>query len=301
MSTRKVFSLATLVLFLFALWLVYRFDVFRSADYSSALVAPNANGALQNTAGTRNTNNNSLAIVRTTKQTGNSLAPWRQLTLTKSELESNPKFWMLAYSAQDMAWLDRFGYPTLAEEAQLEKASAEDLRAMAEAGDLRARVHLGLRFAESAMKNGDPKTFETARLEISQALITGGPYEAAKTATFFVDLANNRKLLGELGPTQLKGLQNDLLQYYEMARGLSAAYGDFAAVRAFNAQYDIGPLFGLPPEQPSSFQASMSQLANMNKARINQGLLAMSFEQRPSPTGPPGILNFQPSNTVYAR
>jgi len=301
MSIRKFFSLTALILLLFVLWLVCRSDAFRHADDINESTKQAAKGSLNNTAGKLSTNNNLLADVSTLKQMSVPATPWRQLTLTKSALEANPKFWMLAYSVQDMAWLDRFGYPTLAEEVQLENASSENLRVMADAGDLRARVHLGLRFAELAMKNGDPKTFETARLEISQALIEGGPYEAAKTATFFADLAKNRKLLGELGPTQLKGLQNDLLQYYEMARGLSAAYGDFAAVRAFNAQYDIGPLFGLPPEQPSSFQASMSQLANMNKARIQHGLPPMIFEQRPRPPGPPDILVFQSSNMVYAR
>jgi len=223
------------------------------------------------------------------------------MVLTKSELEANPKFWMLAYSEQDMAWLERFGYPTLEEEAQLEKATTESLRALADGGDLRARVHLGLRFTASAMQDGGPKAFQMARQEIGRSLVEGGPYEAAKAATFFADLAKNRGALGELGPDQRKGLQEDLLPYYEMARGLSSAYGDFAALRAFNTYRDMGPLFGLAPEPTLSFDASMNRLANINKARIQRGLASLTFEQRPSPVGPPDILQFQPSNTVYAR
>ena len=228
--------------------------------------------------------------------------PWRQLTLTKAELEAHPKIWMLAYSEQDAAWLERFGYPTMDEELGFEQAPIDRLRMLADAGDQRARINLGLKLAESAMKSGDAGAFQMARLEIGRALVEGGPYQAAKTTSFFVALAKGVKQTGELDIATRQGLQNDLLPYYELARGLSSAVGDFAAIHSFNGARDIGPYFGLPSQAPVSFDVALGRLAYLNRARARSGLAPYSLELRPSPlVGPPDILSFQASNTVLVR
>lgn len=110
--------------------------------------------------------------------------PLKQVTFSKAELEANPKFWMLAYSEQDVAWLARFGYPTLEEESKLSQATIEQLSALAEAGNLNAKIHLGLRNAHLSLISGDSKSLTLAAVMVCQSLIEGGPYQAAKTADF---------------------------------------------------------------------------------------------------------------------
>ncbi len=225
----------------------------------------------------------------------------KQVTFSKSELEANPKFWMLAYSEQDIGWLSRYGYPTLEEESKLDQATSEQLRAMAEAGNLNAHVHLGVRLAQSALMSNDAKSLRQAAYMIEQPLISGGPYQAAKTAEFFVNLAKNRRLLGDLSEEQRTALQNDLLPKYELAKGISAMYGDFAAVRLFNEYRDVGIRFGLPASEPIQFEFAMARLANMNEARVRRGLQPYEMIRRPTPPGQPDILSFQAANTVFVR
>ena len=168
----------------------------------------------------------------------------KQVTLSKAELEVHPKFWMLGYSEQDIGWLTRFGYPTLEEESKLDKATPEQLRALAEAGDLNAQVHLGIRLAQPALMSNDARSLRHAAYMIEQALIDGGPYQAAKTAEFFVNLAKNRRSVDDLNEEQRTALQKELLPQYELAKGISAMYGDFAAVRVTGAlrKYDTKAL-----------------------------------------------------------
>lgn len=225
----------------------------------------------------------------------------KQVTLSKSELEARPKFWMLAYSEQDIGWLARFGYPTLEEESQLSQATIEQLGALAEAGNLNAKVHLGVRLAQPALMSNDAKSLQQSASMLRQSMIEGGPYQAAKTAEFFVNFAKNRRSLGELNEDQLTALQTKLLPLYNMAKGISAMYGDFAAVRAVNEYRDVGVLFGLPESEPTQFEFAMARLANMNKARVLYGLEPYNAVQRPTPPGAPDILSFQVTNTVFVR
>jgi hypothetical protein len=227
--------------------------------------------------------------------------PLKQVTFSKSELEANPKFWMLAYSEQDIGWLTHFGYPTLEEESKLSQATTEQLTALAEAGNLNAKVHLGIRLAQPALMSNDAKSLQQAAYMIEQSLIEGGPYQAAKTAEFFVNLAKNRRSLSDLNEDQRAALREKLLPQYELAKGISAMYGDFAAVRAVNEYRDVGIMFGLPASQPMQFEFAMARLANMNKARVQRRMEPYEVIQRPSPPGPPDILSFQASNTVFVR
>jgi hypothetical protein len=258
--------------------------------------------SLTNTLGTKNASSGSQSTGSTSRSGAQrASADWRQKTLTKDELAAHPKYWMLAYSEEDKAWLERFNYPTMEEEARLEQSSVETLRSLAEAGDTRARTHLGVKLASKAMTSSDPNVFRDASLQIHQALVEGGPYEAARTSAFFVELGNNRRSFGDLNEAQVKGLQKELLFNYEIARGLSEAYQDAPAVRYFNPQRDIGRWFGLPKEDEMTFDYAMKRLSNMNRSRTNIGLAPMNFERRPPPPGSTGILDIQRSNMVFER
>jgi hypothetical protein len=225
----------------------------------------------------------------------------KRVTLSKPEMEAHPKFWMLAYSEHDIGWLAHFGYPTLEEESRLNQATIEQLSALAEAGNLNAKVHLGVRLAMPALMSNDPRPMLHATTMIQQSLIEGGPYQAAKTAEFFVNLAKNRRALGDLNDEQRTALQKELLPLYELARGLSSMYGDFAAVRNFNAYRNLDVVFGLPANPPMPFDVAMARFSNMNKARVQRGLEPYQVIPRPSPPGPPDVLSFQETNTVFVR
>jgi hypothetical protein len=228
-------------------------------------------------------------------------AQYKQVTFSKSELEAHPKFWMLGYSEQDVNWLNRFGYPTLDEEATLSQASTEQLSALAKAGDLNAKIHLGVRFARHAVMSGEAHARLLATSMIEQSLIEGGPYQAAKTSDFFVNLLKNSRSLGELNENQRAILQKELLPLYELAKGISSMYGDYAAIREFNAYRNIDTRLGLPESKPMSFEFAMARLANMNKERVRRGLAPYDVVQRPTPVGSPDILSFQAANTVFVR
>ena len=224
---------------------------------------------------------------------------WRQTTMTKAELQAFPNYWMLAYSESDIAWLSRHGYPSIEEEAMLSKTSIENLKALADGGDLNARIHLGLRHSKNAITSGDPAEFRAARQELDRALIEGGPYQSAKTVAFFAELANDPRSYGEMSATTLKEMETHLFQYHEIARGLSSLFGDSVAERVGNgASSDLGRVFGLPPKPSMSFELAMRQFSNINASRMQRGLPPFSLEQRPSQ---PGGFQFNANNVVYSR
>jgi hypothetical protein len=142
---------------------------------------------------------------------------------------------------------------------------------------------------------------QQATSAIEQSLIEGGPYQAAKTAEFFVNFAKNSRALGDLNEDQRTALQSKLLPLYEMAKGISSMYGDYAAVRGFNGYLNIETRFGLPEVQPMRFEFAMARLANMNKERVRRGLQPYDVVQRPTPPGSPNILSVQATNTVFVR
>lgn len=222
------------------------------------------------------------------------------MTMTKAELFAHPNYWMLAYSEADKAWLTKHGYPSLEEEAMLSGASMETLQSLVDAGNANAGVHLAARFARNALSTGDARQFFAARREFERALFEGGAYQAAKTIAFFAELANNRKAYGELDADTLKGLETHLLSSYSIARGLSAAYGDYGAEYLGNGPYsqDIGRLFGLPPAKSDiPFEQAMQRFSNINALRVRRGLPPFDLERRP---GESSGLGFKPTYTVYA-
>jgi hypothetical protein len=235
------------------------------------------------------------------RHSGSAGKPWKQVVFSKAELEANPKFWMLGYSEQDIGWLNQFGYPTLEEEAQLSAATANELSDLARVGNLNAKVHLGVRLAQRAVVSGNVKEFGMAARLIEQSLIEGGPYQAAKTVDSFVELSKQGRSISGLPNDQRNEFQKELLPLLELAKGISAMYGDYAAIRALNANRNIESSFGLPMATPLQFEFAMSRFANMNKERVRRGLAPYDIVPRPSPPGPPDILSFQETNTLFVR
>jgi hypothetical protein len=208
---------------------------------------------------------------------------WREKTLTSAELKVHPRFWMLAYSEADKAWLEQYGYPTLEQEEKLSAASLQELRDLTAAGNLNARVNLGVRHAQAAMEKGDEKSFLLAMASLGGSIVEGGPYQAAKTMAFFSELSKNRASFGELDSEKLKGLQEKLLQTYDLARGISRAHGDFMAYqlgRDYND--DVRTRFNLAPIQKEyTFESAMDIMAKLNNTRQARGIPPYTFTLRP--------------------
>lgn len=226
-------------------------------------------------------------------------SPWRQVNMSKAELQSFPNYWMLAYSENDMAWLERHGYPSLQEEEKMSKSSLEQLKALAESGDLNATIHLGLRYSKNALTSGDAAEFLNARRELDRALIQGGPYHSAKTVAFFAAIANDRNSYGHLSASTLKEMERHIIPYHQIARGMVSLYGDSAAERVGNdGSYDLGRAFGLHAQTPMSFEMAMRMFSNINASRMQSGLPAFTLDRRPSA---PGVFQFYENNAVYVR
>jgi hypothetical protein len=287
-SVAIVLSVAAILIYA-----VYRTSVGNTRANEAANTAP-ATYASSPTSSNRATSSLPNAAVQTTNFS------WREVTLSKAELESHPHYWMLAYSAADKVWLERFGYPTLEEEKMLSEASVETLLKLTEAGDRNARTHLALRKMQIALRDGDEQSRFHARGLFNTVLIEGGPYQAAKIVDFFAGLRKNPEIPRDMDAQRLSWLQNDFLQHYEFASGLSNAYGDAAAARRANG-LSVESQFRLPAREPQDFVNAMRGLGNVNRTREARGLGPYEFIQRPEPPGSRTFLVPQESNTVYVR
>lgn len=226
----------------------------------------------------------------------------RPISLTKADLEMHPKLWMLAFSEQDAAWLAAFGYPSMNEEATYDNATVEQLRALVDSGDQRARINLGLKMAETGLKAKDATAVQKAGIEIGRALVEGGPYEAAKAGASLSAFSKAARDLGDIDSATKQAVQDSLVPYYELARGLSGAYGDYAATRLFNSAPGIGHYFGIPATAANSNGTPMANLGYLNRARIRAGLTPYTFDPRPAPPNGSGdVLRIESTNNVYIR
>ena len=208
---------------------------------------------------------------------------WSEKILSRAEIKAHSRFWMLAYTEAEKTWLDQYGYPSLDQEAKLSAASLEELVTLTMSGDLNAKVHLGIRYSLIALGNGDEVAFRQGMGNLMGAIIDGGPYQAAKTMAFFAEISKNRATFGELNAAQKKGLEERLLQTYDLARGISIAHGDYAAYQLGRDVSDDPRIkFDLPPQKKdATFESAMDTLSKLNATRNTRGLPPFSFIPRP--------------------
>ena len=209
--------------------------------------------------------------------------PWTENVLSRAEIKAHPRFWMLAYTEAEKAWLDQYGYPSLEQEAKLSAASLEELVTLMMSGDLNAKVHLGVRYFLIALENGDDVAFRQGMGNLMGSIINGGPYQAAKIMAFFADISKNRVAFGEFHAARKKGLEERLLQTYDLARGISIAHGDYAAYQlGRDVSDDVRVRFDLPPQKKdATFESAMGTLSKLNATRSTRGLPPFSFIPRP--------------------
>ena len=137
------------------------------------------------------------------------------------------RWWLYATSEDDAKWLDRYGYPTPAEEERLEKASDIELAALVASGDLNAKAIQAVREAKKAFLTG---TFEQIRVKayiLQRIVVDGGPYQALATMRGFGEIL---QLYSDIPEEQQTDAQRKALQELDIpqqiARGFLAAYGD---------------------------------------------------------------------------
>jgi hypothetical protein len=211
-----------------------------------------------------------------------------QKSMSKAEVLNHPKSWMLAHSEKDVAWLNRAGFPTMDQEAALEAATDDQLKAM---GHMRARTHLAMRAAKIALNAGNTEAIEPAYRQLANQLIAGGPYEATK----IIELGHEMLAMAKSGlnENQSKGLQR-LMQAYSMANVVSLAHGDEGQKNAiFNntaALRRYAPNVDLDVPASTGFFA----LSNLNRDRANLGLPPYNAEPRP-------IIHIKDNTTIYLR
>jgi hypothetical protein len=210
-------------------------------------------------------------------------ATWVEKVVSRAEIKAHPRFWMLAYTPAEKAWLDQYGYPSLAHEAKLSAASLEELHTLWRSGDPNAQVHLGVRYAQTAMQSGNDADFSQGMGFMMGSIIEGGPYQAAKVMSFFAEMSKNHAAYGELEASRKKGLEERLLQTYDLARGISIAHGDYAAYQLGRDVSDnVRTKFNLAPQvKDATFESAMDRLSKLNETRNTNGLPSFSFNRRP--------------------
>jgi hypothetical protein len=207
----------------------------------------------------------------------------KQYSLSKDQVMNDPKAWMLAYSKQDVAWLAQYNYPTLEEEAKLEAASDEALLALVVAGDSRARTHYGLRLLNKAISGKDVNAAEGAYGTLSQAIATGGPYEAAKIIHHFYQHAVATREL-EPADEQSIAVYRKVYQAYTSATLLSAAFDDTTVLPLTNSLAMVNVLNRHSMDdhhKNTAMRSVMLHFSNLNSERIAAKLPPFSIVPRP--------------------
>jgi hypothetical protein len=214
----------------------------------------------------------------------------------------NPNWWLYARTQEDAAWLDRHGYPTPSEENRLTAATDEELKAMAQLGDINAKVHLASRSAKAEFNGSNLIKAEGASNMMALLAQEHGPYAALKAMTTFGEVKNLYNTVPETARTEYqKKVIREYSKAYEIAYAMTQAYGEHTAelVRS----YTVAPQsFGAIDRKDAVAAEFAQSLANTSRDRIAKGLPPITLDPRPIPPEVTnGSLSYQQTTTVFER
>lgn len=205
----------------------------------------------------------------------------RQIPVALEIGYKNPNWWLYARTPEDAAWLDRHGYPTIGEEVRLSAATDEELKAMAQRGDMNAKVHLATRSARTEFNGSNLTKAEGASNMMALLAQEYGPYAALKTMTTFGDVKDLYSATPEASRTEFQ--KKALREYsiaYEIAYAMTQAYGEYTAekVRSYTAAPQS---FGVVDRKDIMAAALAQTLANTSRDRIANGFPPITLDPRP--------------------
>jgi hypothetical protein len=138
-----------------------------------------------------------------------------------------PNWWLYAQSKEEAEWLDQQGFPTPGEEQILQAASDEQLKTLANNGDLNAHAHLAVRAAKKALLTGGAEENQRAKIALETASLQGGPYAAIMIVKGFGEMLNElRGAAPAEMPEQLRKAMRDYDEIQQQASVIGSAMGD---------------------------------------------------------------------------
>jgi hypothetical protein len=199
-------------------------------------------------------------------------------------------WWIHPKTDEEARWMDTYGYPTAAEEVRLRAASLDELKALADAGDMNAQAHWVGRSFVSAFETGDIKSRNLYQGRVEALLANGGPYQATTFIDFYGQLLSAYSALPEEQRTG-KWVQNvqDLAPAFKNAEARLSMFGDDAGLAV---RYDVFKQAGgyFQGFMDYSIDGLVSSLSANARRRAEKGEPPLVIVPRPKP--PPGDSTF---------
>ena len=199
-------------------------------------------------------------------------------------LKTLPHWWLYAQSEAQAAWMDRFGYPTVAEEERLMNASDAELATLIANGDVNAKAHQVARLAKAAFASGVDREVKIAFGQMYDLLMLNGPYQALTIRRNFGEMLQIYHDLPEAQKTDEKrAIIRKFDDPQQMANLIMLAFGneDFVSatdrILPFVVQ-DIDPRLKWPT---SSGESAMHLISGMASMRAMRGLPPLVIDTKP--------------------
>lgn len=150
----------------------------------------------------------------------------------KIEKDRFSYWWLYAQSEEEARWLDFYGYPTPAEEAQLRAMSDADLKAMADIGNLNAKTHVVARKFTKALVEGNIIDADNIirGFDSTAVYAAGGGYQGMTMMQAYAKALDAYYAIPELEKTaaQRKFIEDGLTQFND-ARAYAVMFDDYEA------------------------------------------------------------------------
>jgi hypothetical protein len=151
----------------------------------------------------------------------------REVVSVGTQSLANAPRWLYATSEQEVAWLDRYGYPTPSEEVFLLSADEATLQKLADAGDKNAALNLRLRETTRMVVSKDFASASAVCRAMLRAAAEAGPYGHSKVVLQLGEtLQAYKRAPSEEKSAEVSRVMNELALVHQSQRSISALYGD---------------------------------------------------------------------------
>jgi hypothetical protein len=215
----------------------------------------------------------------------------RQLKGTVVDRQNKASAWWIHPKTDEEArWMDTYGYPTAKEEERLRSASLDELKALADAGDLNAKAHWVGRSFVSEFERGDFKIRNNFTGRVEYLLTDGGPYQATTFMQYYGELLSAYSSLPQEQRTG-KWVQNvqDLAPLFKLAEIQLKMLGDDVGLTVRGDVFaQAGGYFQNYMQFPADGLASVLVVGATRRAEKGEPPLVIV----PRPKQPPGDSTF---------
>jgi hypothetical protein len=206
-----------------------------------------------------------------------------RLVEQSKKLLGTRKAYLLAYSADDAAWLDKFGYPTPVQEAQLNAMSLEDLTALAAQGDKNATTHVLARRIEGALKSGDLRAAQLAADSVEREFLYEHPYAASRLLIAYENTVRAYRNLPASEQTEdTKRIMKRYAEAYEYTAAFAELHdGNYKPRKVYDPQL-MGGFLASENRSVTASEFNMN-ISALSEQRMSKGLPPVMVIPRPTP------------------